>query len=58
MFSHLNAVSYLRERDVILSNDQWRVAVNVNLSTHHEVLSTVKSDLLALEQQGIDYINF
>jgi len=40
----------MKERDV-LSNDQWRVAVNVNLSTYYEVLSTVKSDLLAVEQQ-------
>jgi hypothetical protein len=43
------------ERDVILSNDQWRVAVNVNLSTYHEVLSTVKSDLLAVEQQRKEF---
>ena len=41
----------MKERDVVLSNDQWRVAVNVNLSTYYEVLSTVKSDLLAVEQQ-------
>jgi len=39
------------ERDFILSNDQWRVGVNVNLRTYHEVLSTVKLDLLAVEQQ-------
>jgi hypothetical protein len=44
----------VKERDV-LSNDQWRVAVNVNLSTYHEVLSTVKSDLLAIEQQRKEF---
>ena len=41
----------MKERDVVLSNDQWRVAVNVNLNTYYEVLSTVKSDLLAVEQR-------
>jgi hypothetical protein len=46
-----HSVIFVKERDVILSNDQWRVAVNVNLSTYHEVLSTVKSDLLAVEQR-------
>jgi len=34
---------------------QWRVAVNVNLSTYYEVLSTVKSDLLAVEQQRKEF---
>ena len=45
----------MKERDVVLSNDQWRVAVNVNLSTYYEVLSTVKSDLLAVEQQKKEF---
>ena len=42
----------MKERDV-LSNDQWRVAVNV--STYYEVLSTVKSDLLAVAQQRKEF---
>jgi len=44
-------VIFVKERDVILLNDEWRVAVNVNQSTYHEVLSTVKSDHLAVEQR-------
>jgi hypothetical protein len=50
-YCHLISFIFVKERDVILSNDHWRVAVNVNLSTYHEVLSTVKSDLLAIEKQ-------
>ena len=46
-----HSVIFMRDRDVILSNDQWRVAVNVNLSTYYEVPSTVKSYLLAFEQR-------
>jgi hypothetical protein len=45
----------VKERDVILINDHWRIAVNVNLSTYHEVLSTVKSDLLVVEQQRKEF---
>jgi len=55
MFSYLISVIFRKERDFILSNDQWRVAVDVNLSTYHEVLSTVKSDLLAVEQQRKEF---
>ena len=50
-----HSVIFMKERDVVLSNDQWRVAVNVNLSTYYEVLSTVKSDLLAVEQQRKEF---
>jgi hypothetical protein len=45
----------LKERDVILSNNHWRVAVNVKISTYHKVLSTVKSDLLAIEKQRKEF---
>jgi hypothetical protein len=45
----------VKERDVILLNDHWRVEVNVNLSMYHEVLSTVKSDLLAIEKQRKEF---
>jgi hypothetical protein len=49
-----HSVIFVKERNVILSNDHWRVAVNVNLSTYHEVLSTVKSDL-AIEKQRKEF---
>ena len=47
-----HSVIFMKERDV-LSNDQWRVAVYVNLSTYYEVVSTVKSDLLVVEQRKV-----
>jgi len=53
-----HSVIFVKERNVFLSNDQWRVAVIVSQSTYHEVLSTVKSDLLAVEQQRKEYVNF
>jgi hypothetical protein len=49
------SVPFVKERDVILYNDHRHVAVNVNLSTCHEVLSTVKSDLLAIEKQRKEF---
>jgi len=55
MSSHLISVIFMRESNVVLLTDQWRVAVNVNLSTYYEVLSTVKPDLLALEQQRKEF---
>jgi hypothetical protein len=47
-----HSLIFMNERMfVILSNDQWRFAVNVNLSMYHEVLSTVMSDLLAVNRE-------
>jgi predicted butyrate kinase (DUF1464 family) len=45
----------MKERDVILLNDQWRAAGNIDLSTYDEVFSTVKSYLLAVEQQRKEF---
>ena len=45
-----HSVIFMKQRDVILSNDQWRFEVNIDLSTYHEVLSIVTSDL-AVEQR-------
>jgi hypothetical protein len=44
------------EKDVILSNAQWRVAVSINLSTYHEVLTTEKKVLFAVEQQRKEFV--
>jgi len=41
-----HAVLFLKETDVILTNDEWRVALNIDLSTYHNITATVKSDLL------------
>jgi hypothetical protein len=41
----------MKERDVILLIDYWHVPVNMNLSTYHEVLFTMKSDLFVVEKQ-------
>jgi hypothetical protein len=50
-----HSVIFVKERNVILSNDHWREGVNVNLSTYHEMLSTVKSALLTIENQRKEF---
>ena len=36
-----HAVLFLKETDVVLSSDVWRVMLHVDLSTYHNVISTV-----------------
>ena len=39
------SVLFLKDRDVVLSSDAWQVALNLNISTYEDVLSSIKSDL-------------
>ena len=45
------AVFFLKETEVILSNYEWHVLLNIDLSKYHDIIYTVKSDLLLVEQQ-------
>jgi hypothetical protein len=41
----------LKESDLFLTFDTWRVALDFNLSTYHEIIATGKDDLFSVEQQ-------
>jgi hypothetical protein len=49
------SVLFVKERDVILYNDHRNIPVKVNLSTYHKFLSTVMSDLRAIEKQRKEF---
>jgi len=46
-----HAVLFLKETEVILSDDEWWILQRIDLSTYHDIISTVKSDLLLIEQR-------
>jgi hypothetical protein len=35
----------------VLTSDEWHIALGIELSTYHDIIATVKSDLLLVEQQ-------
>jgi hypothetical protein len=41
-----HSVIFLKETDVILTNDQWHVAIDLNTDTYEEIIATIKGDLL------------
>ena len=45
-----HVVLFLKETEVILSDEEWRILLRIDLSTYHDI-STVKSDLLLIEQR-------
>jgi hypothetical protein len=46
-----NAFLFLKETEVTLSDDEWHILLRIDLSTYHDIISTVKSDLLLVERQ-------
>jgi len=45
----------LKENDVILTNAMWHIALGVNTNTYEEIISTVKGDLLLVENQKKEF---
>ena len=50
-----HSVVLLKESDIFLTSDTWRIALDFNLSTYYEVISTVKADIFSVEQQKPEF---
>ena len=40
---------FLKEKDIFLTNDAWRIAIEVDMSAYEEAVATTKADLIVLE---------
>ena len=45
-----HTVVFLKETEIVFSSDTWRIALNIDLSTYREIISTIRTDLLSVEQ--------
>ena len=46
---------FSKHTDVILTNDAWRVAIDLDTSQYEEIISTLKGDLLLVESQKKEF---
>jgi hypothetical protein len=46
-----NSVVFAKESDILLTNDAWRIAIDLDTSKYHEIISTIGDDLLIVESQ-------
>ena len=46
---------FLKEVDIVLTTDDWRVAIDLDISTYHEVMSTIRTDVHAVENQRQEF---
>jgi len=50
-----NSVLFLKEKVVILTNDHWRVATDLDTSRYEDVISSIRSDLMVLSKQQREF---
>jgi hypothetical protein len=46
-----NSLLFLKEKDVILTNDHWLVAIDFDTSRYEDVISSIRSDLMVVSKQ-------
>jgi hypothetical protein len=50
-----NSVLLLKEKDVILTNDHWRLDIDLDTSRYEDVISSTRSDLLIVSKQQKEF---
>ena len=45
-----NNIIFLKETDITVTNDAWRIAVDIDTRTYQDIISTIRQDLLLVEQ--------
>ena len=50
-----HSVAFSKERDIIISSDAWRVAINLDKNTYEEAISTIRTDLRLIEGQKTEF---
>ena len=50
------SVIFLKERDIILSNDIWRIAIDVKMDPYEEAISIIRGDFLTVEGRKQEFV--
>jgi len=46
---------FLKEKDIILTNENWRIAIDLDVTPYREVISKVREDLLVVDKQKREF---
>ena len=50
-----HSVAFLKERDIILSSDTWRVALDHHINPYEETISAIRSDVQTIEEHRKEF---
>jgi len=45
---------FLKDKDIFLTNDAWRIAFDVDMSAYEEAVATIEADIILPEGQRLD----
>ena len=48
----LNSSVIILKKDIIVTDNAWRIAVDIDVNVFEEALSTIKTDLILIESQN------
>jgi len=46
---------FLKEKDIFLANDVWRIVIDVDMSAYEDAVATVKADIISFEGQRKEF---
>ena len=50
-----DSVIFLKETDITVTNGAWRIAVDIDIRTYQDLISTIRQDLLLVEQHKKEF---
>ena len=50
-----SSVIILKQKDIIVTDDAWRIAIDIDVNVFEEALSTIKADLILIESQKQEF---
>jgi len=50
-----HSVAFLKERDIILSSNTWRVALYLHINSYEETISAIRSDVQMIEEHRKEF---
>jgi hypothetical protein len=46
---------FLIQTEIVLLSDSWKIVLDIQLSTYTDTISTIRSDLMLIEQQKHEF---
>jgi hypothetical protein len=53
-----HSVAFLKEKQIILSDDAWRIVINLNISAYEDAIATIRTYTLSIEKQKTEFTPF
>jgi hypothetical protein len=46
---------FLKEKEIILSDDAWRIVMYLNISVYEDAIAKIRTDILSIERERTEF---